>query len=289
MKILIVGASGLVGSSLMREARKCGHDVVGTQRSQTLPGLQTLDLSDRAAGANLLAQHQPAAVICCAAWPWADGCERDPDRAFRENRDQPTDLARASHSLGASFVYFSSSYVFDGVHGPYAEEDQTNPISVYGQSKLQGETAVLEATQGTAIIARTMGVYGEEKLRKNFVYQVIDTLSAGRRMKVPDDQFGNATHSADLALMTLALLDKSASGIWNTAGPEPDLNRKDFALRIAKEYALDTSLFDFVPTSELNQPALRPTHGGLRIDKVVAAIKFVPVMRIYMLGEQRFR
>jgi dTDP-4-dehydrorhamnose reductase len=267
MRILVVGASGLMGWNCLKVMGALGHELLGTYHTHAMDGLVPLSLDSDSAVSSLVARFQPAAVICCAAWSWVDGCQGDPARAFRNNRDEPARLARHAHDFGASFVHFSSSYVFDGKLGPYCEEDLPNPLSVYGESKLAGEKAVLDATDGSATIVRTMGVYGEEPQKKNFVYQVRANLSAGRRMKVPLDQFGNASYAPDIATGVARLLVRKLDGIWNLAGPDPNLCRKDFALRIAREYGLDESLFDFVSTEELRQPAPRPRQGGLRIEK----------------------
>lgn len=276
MKILVVGASGLVGGSCLRAAREAGHEVRGTFHAHPAVGLVPLALESEEAIAKVIGEFAPDAVICCAAWSWVDGCESDPDRAFRENCEQPARLARAAAAGGAQFVHFSTSYVFDGFEGPYREDAPPNPVSVYGRAKWAGENAVLEATEGRAAVVRTMGVYGEEPQRKNFVYQVRERLSAGQRMRVPDDQFGNASYSGDLAEGVLRLLTCGASGVWNLAGPDPCLCRRDFALRIAREYGLDETLFDFLPTAELRQPAARPRQGGLRIERMRGELKLEP-------------
>lgn len=275
MKILVVGASGMVGWNCAEVAAREGHEILGTFHRHALPGLVPLSLDSESATAAVLSQFKPDAVICCASWSWVDGCEGDPAKAMRHNRDEPALLARISRDHGARFVYFSTSYIFDGKNGPYGEDDAPHPIGTYGRSKLEGEQAVLEATGGDALIVRTMGVYGAEPQRKNFVYQVLRNLREGKRMKVPSDQLGNATHAADLATGVLRLLERGMTGAWNIAGPNPDLCRKDFALFIAREYGLDASLFDFVTTAELKQPAPRPLHGGLKIGKAVAKLGLV--------------
>ncbi|HEX4139175.1 MAG TPA: SDR family oxidoreductase [Candidatus Methylacidiphilales bacterium] len=271
MKLLIVGASGLVGSNLASLARACGLQVHGTYASHPIAGLGELDLRNRDDAIRILDAFKPDAVACCSAWSWVDGCQRDPARAFLENAELPAHLAKLSHQAGARFLYFSSSYVFDGREGPYDENARPNPISSYGESKLRGEAMVMEATEGTSLIVRTMGVYGEEPQEKNFVYQVVRSLRAGKAMSIPSDQRGNASHAADVAAMVLSLLKSQASGVWNVAGPDPDLYRKDFALTIARAYDLDASLFRFVSTSELGQPAPRPLGGGLIIKRAVSA------------------
>lgn len=260
----------------MQAARRAGHEVTGSYATHPVPELLHLRLDDTADVRQLMSSTRPDAVVCCAAWSWVDGCESDPSRAFSENRDLPASAARAAADSGARFVHFSTSYVFDGRNGPYSEDDPPNPLSVYAESKLAGEIAVSQATAGRALIVRTMGVYGDELQKKNFVYQVRQNLGSGRRMKVPNDQLGNATEAANLAGGVLALLDRRATGVWNLAGLDPNLRRSDFALQIARSYGLDESLFDFVPTSELKQPAPRPLHGGLTTVKATAATRWRP-------------
>lgn len=276
MKILVVGASGLVGSHLLKAAAARGHQAVGTYATHPAPGLIELSLGDTTAVAHVFETHQPDAVICCSAWSWVDGCQKDPARAFRENAELPSQLARMAHHHRARFLYFSSSYVFDGKVAAYDEQAVTNPLSVYGESKLRGEQLSRQETDGQALIVRTMGVYGEEPQQKNFVYQVVRQLRAGKPMTIPSDQSGNATYAGDLASMSLCLLEKKAQGIWNVAGPEAELCRKDFALHIAAEYGLDASLFRFVTTAQLGQTAPRPLGGGLIVDRAVQATGLRP-------------
>jgi dTDP-4-dehydrorhamnose reductase len=276
MKLLIVGASGLVGWNFARVARAAGHEVAGTYATHPSPDLIELRLENIEAVRRLLEDFRPDAVIYCAAWSWVDGCEGDPGRAFLENAGHPARVADLAHRGRAKFLSFSTSYVFDGRDGPYDETAATHPLSVYGKSKLEGERRVLEATEGEALIARTMGVYGEEPQQKNFVYQVVRALRAGKPMTVPSDQSGNASYAGDVAAISLKLVEQGANGIWNVAGPDPNLNRRDFALRIAREYGLDPGLLRFVPTAELGQPAPRPRQGGLVITRAVKATSIAP-------------
>ncbi len=276
MRIVIVGASGLIGSNLLREANARGHDATGTYRSFGMAHLVHLDLGAEQPVNTLFSDFRPTAVVCCAAWSWVDGCQSDRERAFRENAENPAMLARAAYAVGASFVYLSSSYIFDGQEGPYTEEAEPNPLSVYGRSKLAGELAVVEATGNAAVIVRTMGVYGPEPQEKNFVYQVRRNLGARREMKVPNDQFGNASFAGDIAHAILLLLQDYATGIWNVAGPEPRLSRLEFARRIAREYQMEADLLREVTTSELGQPAPRPRQAGLLIGKMTTRYDWTP-------------
>jgi dTDP-4-dehydrorhamnose reductase len=275
MKILVLGASGLVGWNLLRVARPAGHECVGTYHAHPQRGLVPLDLENHAALVDLLKSFVPEAVFYCSGWTWVDGCEGDPARAFHANAESPARVAREVDAIGAAFVYFSTSYVFDGKAGPYGEDDPPSPISVYGNSKLTGENEVLKAME-RALVARTMGVYGPEPQEKNFVYQVRKTLSAGQRLRVPNDQFGNVTYAPDLAAMAIELVKQGRRGVWNLAGPDPCICRSDFALNIAQSYGLSTGLIDPVDTASLRQPAPRPVQGGLKIEKAVEATSIIP-------------
>jgi dTDP-4-dehydrorhamnose reductase len=268
MRLLILGASGLVGHHLLCLGRSQGHETLGTSCRQRVVGLVPLCLDEEATWPMVVERFAPEALVCCSGWTWVDGCEEDPERAWRENVLQPARLAQVSTEIGARFVYFSTSYVFDGTEGPYGEDGIPRPLSVYGRSKLAGEQAVTAATAGRACIIRSMGVYGPEPQEKNFVYQVRRVLLQGQALLVPDDQFGNATRAEDLAAITLALLQLEASGIWNVAGPDPDLRRSDFARQVAHGYGLDAGLIQPVPSRQLGQKAARPRHGGLRIARI---------------------
>ena len=275
MKFLILGASGLVGWNLMGAAGAAGHETVGTYHQHPQPGLVPLDVKEPNAVARIFEAIRPDAVFYCSGWTWVDGCEGDRERAFRENAEFPAHAAQQAEKIGAQFVYFSTSYVFDGTAGPYGEDDKVCPLSAYGHSKLEGEKGVLNAS-GRAIIARTMGVYGPEPQEKNFVYQVRRNLAAGKSMLVPNDQFGNATYAPDLAAMAIELVRQGQRGIWNLAGPDPGVRRSEFARRIAQSYGLPLNLIEPCDTASLRQPAPRPLNAGLKIDKVIQAATFVP-------------
>ena len=276
MKILVLGASGLVGSNLLETSRSLGYEAIGTCHAHALPHLVSLNLGDAASIRRLLRQFKPSLVFCCSGWSWVDGCESDPMRASRENTEYPAQAARDATEIHSRFIYFSTSYVFDGRAGPYVENAEPCPLSVYGHSKLEGEKAVLHATDGNALVVRTMGVYGTEPRKKNFVFQVREKLEAGQPMQVPKDQFGNVTYAPDLARMAIDLARQSQCGIWNLAGPDPSVRRSDFAIQIAQSYGLPVNLIEPIKTSLLHQPAQRPLHGGLYIKKAVQATSIMP-------------
>lgn len=275
MKFLVIGASGLVGNHVLRLACEHGHDAVGTFFESPVEGLVPLSLEDERACREVLEEAMPDTLVCCGAWVWTDGCEQDPERAAVVNHRGPASLARACAELGIRFVFVSSNYVFDGSSGPYDEESLPAPINSYGASKLAAETEI-RALGGDHLIIRTCGVYGAEAQGKNFLYQVLRKLSQRQHMLVPTDQIANATNAVDLAWGIIRLVEESESGIWNLAGPDPDLSRIELARRIARAHGLDENLLVGVPTCDLGQAALRPLLAGLVIRKAAHRIGFSP-------------
>lgn len=269
MKILIIGGSGLIGSHLLKAARAAGHVAVGTYRKSPQPGLLPLDAGDLASAGQLLEKEKPDAMIHAAGWTWVDGCEEDPARAFAENAGQPSDLARLCHQRGVHFTYFSTSYIFNGQAGPYAEEATPDPINVYSKSKWAGEQQVREASNGTALLPRVICVYAAEAQKKNFAYQVLKAMRAGKTMTLPSDQCGNPSYAGDIARWTVALVEKRASGPWHLGGPWPDCTRIEWAEKLVAAFKTQgihpQPGFSIQPvtTAELKQKALRPLKAGM--------------------------
>lgn len=275
MRLLVIGGSGLVGSHVLAEAKSRGHMVTGTYRHCVQPGMRPLDLADPAAAAAIFDAVRPDWVVHAAGWTWVDGCENDPARARRENCEQPVTLAKLCRQRGCRFAFFSTSYVFDGAAGPYAETDQPNPINVYGRSKWEAEQQIQEILSGEGLILRTICVWGREFQRKNFVYQVIKSLNEGRIMRLPADQFGNPSWAGDLAWWLLELMEQGEKGVWNLAGDQANCNRvewfcaiRDQARALGLVPAGDQPGYEAGPTRALGQPALRPLQAGLRIERV---------------------
>jgi dTDP-4-dehydrorhamnose reductase len=269
MKVLVIGASGLVGSSVLASAVQRGHSVTGTSRTNLLPGLSTLDCGDISAVEQLIRSTRPDAVVYSAGWTWVDGCEDDPARAHEENAHQPERVARLCHQHQIRFVYFSSSYVFDGNDGPYNESALPNPINVYACAKLDGERLIAEATSGDALIARLICVYGPEARPRNFAFQVLQAMREGKPMVLPSDQCGNPTYAGDVARWVLDLMERGQSGIWHLGGPWPTCTRPEWAEMLVSAFrglgieAQPGFSIAAVPTSELKQRALRPLRAGM--------------------------
>ncbi len=281
MKIVVIGGSGLIGNYVVQAATAAGHGVTGTFHKFSLPGLVQLECADAMAVRKLLDKEQPQAVVYAAGWTWVDGCEDNPGRAFAENVDQPLLVANWCHHARCRFVYFSTSYVFDGASGPYVEDAAPNPINVYGRAKLKAEQAIAEATAGAALIPRVIYVYGAEAQQKNFACQVWRAMESGKALTVPSDQEGNPTFAGDIGRWTIELLEKEATGIWHIAGADAKCDKAEWARQLAAAFQAagvqphrDFAISGVV-TDQAKQRAPRPLRAGLLTPRV-ATLKTRP-------------
>jgi dTDP-4-dehydrorhamnose reductase len=270
MRALVIGASGQVGGALLEALRARGHEAVGTHAHHPAEGLAPLDITDRAAVERVVSETRPDWVLCPAGLTHVDYCEEHPAEAFAINRDGALHAAQAAGRAGAGFVFYSTEYVFDGERGPYAEEDEARPLSVYGRSKWEGERAVL-ADIARAVVVRTTVVYGPDRQEKNFVYQLIRNCRSGQAMRIPADQVSSPTYNVDLALASVELCERDLRGVFHLAGAGV-LDRFAFALLACEVFALDPSRLTPVATATLGQKAARPLKGGLTIAKARATL-----------------
>ena len=274
---LVVGANGQVGAAL---TSVLGSNALPAGRLASSEIPLVIDLAALASNPSLapglLAPLAIDAVYCVGGATDVERCETDHDWAYAANCHGPAALAAAARHL--PFVFFSTDYVFPGTAqnpGPYTEDAPTNPLSIYGKSKLLGEQAVLTA-HPDALIIRTTTVFGPDKQRKNFLYTLQRLLSEGKPMRVAADQLSTPTYNADLAATAIALVQAHATGIVNVAGPDL-LSRFDFALLAAGLLSLDPSLLSPIDTSELNQRAPRPLHSGLDTTRLSALLGHNPM------------
>ncbi len=262
MRAVVIGGSGQIGSHLLSVLAERGHEATGTYATVAFPDLVKLDGSDPQESAAWLHRQGPDVVIYTAGFTWVDGCQRDPARAHAANVQQPLDLARVGADAGARFIYFSTDYVFDGRNGPYAESDPTNPLSVYGQAKLEAERVLAETLGENLLVVRTSWVFGPERQGKNFAYQLAGALRAGQTLVCPSDQESSPSYGPDVARAVVRLAETGLSGLIHVAGPEI-MARLEFARALATGLGLDPGLVVGRPTQELRQEVPRPLKGGL--------------------------
>jgi dTDP-4-dehydrorhamnose reductase len=271
-RLLILGASGLLGSKLFAQAAG-RYEVRGTYNpdvdGRTAWRLEPLDIGSKDEVGRLFDKLRPECVILAAAMTNVDACEKKPFLANRVNASGPELVARSCKKLGARLVHVSTDCIFDGTKSRrYTEDDIPRPISVYGSTKLAGEKAVL-STVPEAVIARPAALYGWNSIedKENFVVWVLKKLRTKQRATMFDDQWISPTFADDLANALLELLEKEVSGVWHASGPDC-LDRPTCGRMIADVFDLDKGLIYSAPSSSVPLPAKRPRHSCLDASKV---------------------
>jgi len=262
MKILIIGASGLIGEQLYSNAKKSNHEVDGTYLKNKRNGLYKLDITQGGEVKELLNRIKPDVIIHTAALTNVDYCESNKKETWLMNVEGMINVVKAIKS--AKLVYISTDYVFDGLNGPYSEEDIPYPINFYGLTKLLGET--ITSSYKNHLIIRSTWIYDFSSDTRNFVYRLVKTLKDKKELKVPTDQIANPTMARDLASSIMKLIDKDVNGIINISGSSR-MSRYDFAVRIAEYLSLEKELIKGMSSKELNQKARRPKNAGFKLTK----------------------
>jgi len=277
MRILITGASGLLGVTLALEAAK-KHTVTGTTQAQKLrtEAFKAIQCDLLAPGAveELLEKTQPEWVIHCAALANVDACEANPTLAERLNTWLPKKLAEHVARGGARLVYISTDAVFDGRRGEYTEDDTPSPLSVYARTKWHGEQGV-EEVNPDVIIAR-VNFYGWSLTRKRSLAEFFFyNLSNGNAVPGFRDIYFCPLLVNDLAMILLDMLEKKLHGLFHVVAHD-SINKYDFGLKLANLFGLDDNLI--IPTTSLNANLLASRSPKLTLctDKLAGALGNYP-------------
>jgi dTDP-4-dehydrorhamnose reductase len=252
MKLLVTGAAGMLGRDVMLAAGNAGHDVVGFGRAE-------LDVTDAAGLAKKFDLERPDVVINCAAWTDVDGAEAAEQAAFAINGTGAGNVAAAAAEIGASVVYVSSDYVFDGAKGaPYVESDQVAPLSAYGRTKLAGEEATAAANKRHFIVrsAWLFGIGGP-----NFVETMLRLAGDHGEVLVVRDQVGSPTYTWHLAYGVVRLIEGIEFGIHHMAAAG-QCSWYEFAREVFEQAKVECKVLS-ITTEEFGRPAPRPPFSAL--------------------------
>ncbi len=295
MRILVTGASGLLGLNLALEAAK-DHTVFGTFNKHAIQTdaftvLQS-DLLAEGALERLLEQTQPDWVIHCAALANLEDCEAQPALAAQLNTELPAKLARLVARGGARLLHVSTDAVFDGQTGMYSETDAPNPLSVYARTKLEGEQAV-SAANSRAIIARVnlfgWSLNGVRSLAEFFY----TNLSLGKRIKGFTDVYFCPLLANDLAALFLKMLERGLSGLYHVVSRDC-ISKYEFGVRLAQRFGLNPTLITPVSVAQAGLRARRSPNLTLRVDKLTQALGAPPpgvmegIEKFYQLYQQGY-
>ena len=269
MKLLITGASGLLGINLAMEAMR-EYEVFGVDRGrlQSAPfSVTKTNFFNSNAFEATLDSTQPAWVINCAALANLEECERHPDQAKILNTDLPGELAQACAQRNIKFIHISTDAVFDGTkEGIYTEEDEPSPPGIYSQTKLDSERAVQEANP-LAIIARVnfygWSLGGRRSLGEFFV----NNLSEGRNVNGFTDVIFCPMWVNHLSQTLLEMLEKDLHGLYHVVGAQA-MSKYQFGVEVAKKFGLRASLIEPQSVERSSLTAKRSHNLWLSIHKL---------------------
>jgi dTDP-4-dehydrorhamnose reductase len=242
-RLLVTGASGLLGANLVLEARG-RHAVTAVCHAHpiALDGVEvvTADLAWPAAADELLQATRPEWIVHCAAAADVDRCEQEPEWAARLNRQAAAAVARAAARIGGRLIHISTDAVFDGERGGYQEIDEPHPISVYGRTKLEGERAVLDAHPSAAVLR--VNFYGWHPAgRRGLAEWFLDRLESGQATPGFVDAWISPLLVNDLAERILQIAARPLAGVYHVAGGAC-VSKYEFGRRLARAFDLDEEL-----------------------------------------------
>jgi dTDP-4-dehydrorhamnose reductase len=251
MRILIFGATGMLGKALVRQW-PAGDEATGLGSAQA-------DIRDSAQVESAIHESKPEGIVLAAAYTDVDGCELNPTLASAVNTQGAVNVARAAANSGAKLLFVSTDYVFDGTKSsPYEPSDARNPINAYGKSKADAETKILSILPDACIV-RTSWLFGPGG--KCFPDTILKLAATRAELEVVNDQRGCPTYTLDLADAMAALCKSEAQGIVHCTNRE-DCTWYDFAAEIIRQAGLKT-LVRPTTSDRFVRPAPRPKYSVL--------------------------
>ena len=287
MKIFITGVGGQLGHDCVNEAIARGHEAVGSDIALQYAGIADnsavtrapyvqLDITDPEAVRSRIEELHPDAIIHCAAWTAVDAAEDEENqtKVHAINAEGTRTIASVAKALDAKLLYLSTDYVFDGQgERPWEPDDKCYaPLSVYGQSKLDGELAIAEVMEKFFIV-RIAWVFGLNG--KNFIKTMINVGKTHDTVRVVNDQIGTPTYTYDLARLLVDMIQTEKYGYYHATNSESEpggyISWYDFCCEFYRQYGLDTKVIP-VTTAEYGlSKAARPYNSRLDKRKLVEA------------------
>ena len=259
MKVLVTGVKGQLGHDVVNELNNRGHISIGVD-------IDEMDITDSASVDSVISSLSPDAVIHCAAWTAVDAAEDDENKeiVYRVNVEGTANIANACKRIGSKMMYISTDYVFDGQGTEPWKPDCENyaPLSVYGQTKLDGEMAVRKTIDNYFIvrIAWVFGING-----KNFVKTMLSLSEKYETLRVVNDQIGTPTYTFDLARLLVDMIETEKYGYYHATNEGGYISWADFASEIFKQAGKTTKVIPITTAEYGVSKAKRPFNS--RLDK----------------------
>lgn len=252
MKILVLGSKGMLGSDFMDTLTNKNFTVIGAD-------IEDIDITVSDETINKIQKINPDIIINCVAYTNVDLAEQEIDNAFKVNATGSKNVAIAAKKTNAKLVYFSTDYVFDGTNeNSYFEWDKTNPINIYGKSKLYGEELIREQYSNHFIL-RISWLYG--KHGNNFVHTMLKLSNEKNELNVVNDQTGSPTWTMDVVNQTIKLMNTEEYGTYHSSA-EGHCTWFDFTNAIFEIKNINTKVYP-TTTKEFPRPAQRPKYSIL--------------------------
>lgn len=279
--ILITGSNGLLGQKLVHLLKE-KHNVIATSLGSCLISNQSdfiyqiLDITDEYNIGKIFNMYKPKYVINTAAMTNVDACEDYKNLCDDINVKAVNYLSTACEKYNSHLIHISTDFIFDGKNGPYDEDDEANPLSYYGLSKLKSEQ-VLQKSNCKWAILRTILLYGtaENLERNNIVLWARKALKDSQELNIIDDQFRSPTLAEDLAQACYLVIEKEAIGVYNASGKDI-MSIYEMVERMADFYKCDKSQINRISSTNLNQKAKRPLKTGFILDKSIKELGYKP-------------
>lgn len=280
---MVTGSNGLLGQkitdlSLLDPDIELISSSIGPNRHNIKDGYvyEELDILDMDRLNEIVEMYQPDAIIHTAAMTNVDACEVERSKCYALNVQAVINLVDVCEKWDIQLIHLSTDFIFDGENGPYTEEAEPNPLSYYGETKLESELILKNSSCRWAIL-RTIIVYGivNDMSRSNIVLWAKAALGKGEPINVVNDQWRMPTLAEDLALCCILAVKKNASGVFNVSGKDL-MSILEIVERVADYYGLDKSLIRAISAESLNQTAKRPKKTGFILDKAIDELGYKP-------------
>ena len=275
-KILVTGSAGLIGTQVVKDLLENNFEVYSCyNKTKPKSGILThLDLSKEREITDVINKIKPNVIIHLAAITDVELCEREIELAKKVNTDATEILAKEAEKNKIFLIYMSTDYVFDGKRGMKKEKDKTNPINVYGKTKLDGEK-ILKKISTPNIVVRTSTPFGIHSTKMSFPFWIKKNIELQKDIEIIMDQYTSPSYVPDISKMIVEVINKRITGIIHIAGSNR-ISRYEFALMIAKKMNNSGDIIKPVKMKYMNWNAQRPIDSSLDITKSEKILKIKP-------------